>query len=228
MKRAIRILAAGLVAIAIVPVERAQATTTVERVLEGFYFKSQASDADLFPAAHTAHCQQLPDRRNSDLVASTKLPNCHSVATTECVTAATSTPRSLDTFADRVTCRLALSHQTDTFNTSTCVFLCQGKKKLKMKKTTTGIALTFLVGVTIGTSMSSGPEQVAPSSNGQRVCVNKSTGAMRLASVKRCVRSECAVVFGEPGATGHAGAAYTEGVEEETIPAPIVTIANRA
>lgn len=80
-----------------------------------------------------------------------------------------------------------------------------------MKKTAIGIAATFLIGVTIGTSLSSGPEEVAASSSGQRVCVNKTSGAMRLASVKRCARTERAVVFGEPGAPGPAGPAGPPG-----------------
>lgn len=88
-----------------------------------------------------------------------------------------------------------------------------------MKKTAIGIAATFLIGVTIGTSLSSGSEEVAASSSGQRVCVNKTSGAMRLASVKRCARTERAVVFGEPGAPGPAGPAGPPGPQGAAGPA---------
>ena len=75
-----------------------------------------------------------------------------------------------------------------------------------MKKSFIGVVvLTFLIGLTAGASLRSGPAEVSASSSGQRVCVNQRTGAMRLASVKRCARTERAVVFGMPGAPGPAG-----------------------
>lgn len=83
--------------------------------------------------------------------------------------------------------------------------------ELEMKKTAIGVAATFLVGVMAGTALSSGTPEASASSSGQRVCVNRTSGAMRLASVKRCSGSERAIVFGESGAQGPTGPAGPAG-----------------
>jgi len=78
-------------------------------------------------------------------------------------------------------------------------------ERMPMKKLAGVVVLTFLIGALFGGSMSPSLEQATASSNGQRVCVNKKSGAMRLASVKRCARTERSMMFGASGAIGASG-----------------------
>jgi len=76
------------------------------------------------------------------------------------------------------------------------------EKGAQMKKIAGIITLTFVIGVVVGTSLSSGPNTASASSKGQRVCVDKRTGVMRLASVKKCSRNERSTVLGATDTTG--------------------------
>jgi hypothetical protein len=66
--------------------------------------------------------------------------------------------------------------------------------------------MLFVSGITIGSALTPRAESASASSQGQRVCVNKTTGVMRLASVKKCAGSETSRVFGTSGDTGPQGA----------------------
>ncbi len=71
--------------------------------------------------------------------------------------------------------------------------------------------LLFVGGITIGSALTPQTERATASSNGQRVCIHKTTGVMRLASVKKCSGSETSTVFGAPGDTGSQGPAGPAG-----------------
>jgi hypothetical protein len=71
--------------------------------------------------------------------------------------------------------------------------------------------LLFVGGITIGSALTPPAERATASSQGQRVCIHKKTGVMRLASVKKCSGSETSTIFGAPGATGSEGPAGPAG-----------------
>lgn len=72
-------------------------------------------------------------------------------------------------------------------------------------------ALLFVAGVVVGGALTPSSPPARAASDGQRVCINKKTGAMRLASVKRCVAGESSTIFGEAGPAGSPGAAGPTG-----------------
>jgi hypothetical protein len=71
--------------------------------------------------------------------------------------------------------------------------------------------LLFVGGITIGSALTPRVELATAASQGQRVCIHKKTGVMRLASVKKCSGSETSKVFGAPGDTGSQGPAGPAG-----------------
>jgi hypothetical protein len=80
-----------------------------------------------------------------------------------------------------------------------------------MKRFAIAGILLFVGGITIGSALTPRAERATASSNGQRVCIHKKTGVMRLASVKKCSGSETSKVFGAPGDTGSQGPPGPEG-----------------
>lgn len=80
-----------------------------------------------------------------------------------------------------------------------------------MKRFAIAGILLFVGGITIGSALTPRAERATASSNGQRVCIHKKTGVMRLASVKKCTGSETSTVFGAPGDTGSQGPAGPAG-----------------
>ena len=80
-----------------------------------------------------------------------------------------------------------------------------------MKRLAIAGMLLFVSGITIGSALTPRTERATASSNGQRVCVHKTSGVMRLASVKKCSGSERSTVFGAPGDTGPPGPAGPAG-----------------
>ncbi len=88
-----------------------------------------------------------------------------------------------------------------------------------MKRFAIAGMLLFVGGITIGSALTPRTERATASSNGQRVCVHKTTGVMRLASVKKCSGSERSTVFGAPGETGPQGPAGPAGSSGPAGPA---------
>jgi hypothetical protein len=67
------------------------------------------------------------------------------------------------------------------------------------------VILLFAVGVLVGWAMASSSKTADAVTISQQVCVNRRTGAMRLASVSRCTSLERLVIFGAQGNQGLQG-----------------------
>lgn len=85
-----------------------------------------------------------------------------------------------------------------------------------MKKSIVLTAITFTFGITIGNSFASNTNVALASTSGQKVCVNKKTGVIRLASVKKCTGSERSLTFGAEGPVGPQGPQGLPGLQGPT------------
>lgn len=80
-----------------------------------------------------------------------------------------------------------------------------------MKKRSLLITFTFIAGFTIGNSVLSDTDVAKASTSGQKVCVNKTTGVIRLASIKKCIGNERSLTLGAEGPMGPQGPQGSQG-----------------